>query len=133
MDTPEVGYNWKTKRDMEKSGKDLKTIIAEGKEATNFVKKLIKKGDQVGLEFDVKKMEPAKGGKPARLLAYVYLPDGRMLNEEIVKAGYGQIYTVPPNVKYVERFRKAEREAREGKRGLWALKRGNFHGVTGLP
>lgn len=73
----------------------------------------------MGLEFDVQKMEPPKGDKPARLLAYVYLSDGRMLNEEIVKARYGQVYTVPPNVKYVERIRKAEREARESKRGLW--------------
>jgi micrococcal nuclease len=97
----------------------LKTIIAEGKKATNFVKKLIKKGDQVGLEFDVQKIEPPKDGKPARLLAYVYLSDGRMLNEEIVKAGYRQVYTIPPNVKYIERFRKAEWEARENKRGLW--------------
>jgi micrococcal nuclease len=119
MDTPEVSYNRKTKRDMEKSGKDLKAIIAQGKEASNFVKKLVQKGDQVGLEFDVQKVEPPRDDKPARLLAYVYLADGRMLNEEIVKAGYGQVYTVPPNVKYVELFRKAEREARESKRGLW--------------
>jgi micrococcal nuclease len=42
-----------------------------------------------------------------------------MLNEEIIKSGYGKVHTVPPNVKYIERFRKAEREARERKRGLW--------------
>jgi micrococcal nuclease len=119
MDTPEVSYNWKTKRDMEKSGKNLKAIIAQGKEASNFVKKLVRKGLQVELEFDVQKIEPPRNNKPARLLAYVYLPDGRMLNEEIVKAGYGQVYTVPPNVKYVKRFKKAEQEARNAKMGLW--------------
>ena len=43
MDTPEVSYNHKTKRDMEKSGKDLKAIIDQGKESSNFVKKLVKK------------------------------------------------------------------------------------------
>jgi len=53
------------------------------------------------------------------LLAYIYLPDGRMLNEEIVKEGYGQVYTVPPNVRYEDRFLKAYREARESKTGLW--------------
>ena len=119
MDTPEVGYNWKTKSDMEKSGKDLKAIVGQGKEASNFVKKLVKTGDQVGLEFDVQKIEPPKDDKPVRLLGYVYLFDGRMLNEEIVRAGYGQVYTVPPNVKYVKRFRRAEQEARQGKRGMW--------------
>ena len=50
---------------------------------------------------------------------YVYLPDGKMLNEEIVKAGYAQVMTYPPNIKYQERFLKAYREARESKKGLW--------------
>ena len=42
-----------------------------------------------------------------------------MLNDEIVKAGYAMIMTIPPNVKYKERFLKAYQEAREGKMGLW--------------
>jgi micrococcal nuclease len=42
-----------------------------------------------------------------------------MLNEEIVKAGYAQLMTIPPNVKYQERFLKAYRGARESHRGLW--------------
>jgi hypothetical protein len=40
-----------------------------------------------------------------------------MLNEEIVWAGYANLLTMPPNVKHVERFRKAYREAREGRGG----------------
>ncbi len=59
------------------------------------------------LEFDVEKRD-----RYGRLLAYMYLPDGRMLNEEIVKAGYANILTVPPNMKYQERFLKAYRGAR---------------------
>jgi hypothetical protein len=55
----------------------------------------------------------------AGMLAYVYLPKGTILNEEIVKAGYANIMTVPPNVMYQERFLKAYREARENGRGLW--------------
>jgi micrococcal nuclease len=35
-----------------------------------------------------------------RLLAYVYLPDGKTLNEEIIRAGYAQIMTIPTDVKY---------------------------------
>jgi micrococcal nuclease len=42
-----------------------------------------------------------------------------MLNEEIVKAGYAQLMTIPPNLKYQERFLMAYREARENHRGLW--------------
>ncbi len=53
------------------------------------------------------------------LLSYVYLSDGKMLNEEIVKAGYANLMTYPPNVKYQERFLKAYREAKDNRRGLW--------------
>jgi micrococcal nuclease len=42
-----------------------------------------------------------------------------MLNEEIVKAGYANVMTIPPNVKYQDRFLKYYQEARKRKRGLW--------------
>ncbi len=42
-----------------------------------------------------------------------------MLNEEILKAGYATVMTIPPNVKYQDRFLKAYREARGNKKGLW--------------
>ncbi len=42
-----------------------------------------------------------------------------MLNEEIVKAGYANVMTIPPNVKYQDRFLKAYQEARKNKKGLW--------------
>ena len=73
-----------------------------------------KPGDTVKMEFDVEKRD-----KYSRLLGYVYLSDGKMLNEEIVKAGYANLMTIPPNVKYQDRFLKAYREARENRKGLW--------------
>jgi micrococcal nuclease len=85
-----------------------------GKRSTSFVKTLVKKGDAVGLEFDVQERD-----RYGRLLTYAYLPDGRMLNEEIIKAGYAQPMTIPPNVKYQERFLRAYQDARENRRGLW--------------
>jgi endonuclease YncB( thermonuclease family) len=56
-----------------------------------------------------------------RLLAYIYLEDGTFVNGEIMKAGYAQAMTVPPNVKYADLFVELEKEAREQKRGLWAM------------
>ncbi|MFN3265126.1 MAG: thermonuclease family protein, partial [Aquificaceae bacterium] len=56
-----------------------------------------------------------------RLLAYVWLSDGRMLNEVLVKEGYAMVYTIPPNVKYQERFLQAQRYARENRKGLWGM------------
>lgn len=114
IDAPESTPNKKAKNDAQRSGEDLKTITAMGKEATNYVKTLVKPGDTVRIEFDVQKRD-----KYGRLLGYVYLSDGRILNEEIVKAGYANLMTVPPNVKYQERFLKGYREARENRKGLW--------------
>ena len=42
-----------------------------------------------------------------------------MLNEEIVKAGYANVMTIPPNVKYKDMFLKAYNYAMESKLGLW--------------
>jgi micrococcal nuclease len=65
-------------------------------------------GDEVSLEFDMERT-----GRYGRLLAYVWLPDGRMFNEVLLEEGYAQVATFPPNVRYVERFEKAQREARQ--------------------
>ena len=54
-----------------------------------------------------------------RLLGYVYLPNGKMLNEEIVKAGYANVMTIPPDVKYKDRFLTAYQNAKERKGELW--------------
>jgi len=68
----------------------------------------------ITIELDVQERD-----RYGRILGYVYLSNGKMLNEEIVKAGYAIIMTIPPNVKYKNRFLKAYQEARESKRGLW--------------
>jgi micrococcal nuclease len=116
IDTPESRHNRKALRDAQKGHENIENIIKAGREATRFVQTLVKPGDEVQLEFDVQIRD-----KYGRLLAYVYLSDGRMLNEEILKAGYAQLLTYPPNIKYVDRFLKAYREARENNRGLWRI------------
>jgi endonuclease YncB( thermonuclease family) len=50
----------------------------------------------------------------------VYLADGRMLNEEMARAGMVAALVYPPNVKHVARIRAAVRDARQNRRGLWA-------------
>ncbi len=53
-----------------------------------------------------------------RLLRYVYLPDGRLVNAEIIKEGYGFAYLSFPFTK-AEEFRQHQVEAREQNKGLW--------------
>jgi len=114
IDTPESRVNKKTKKDAKRSGQDIETIIAMGKRATEYVESLVKPGGLITIEFDVQERDRYK-----RLLGYVYLSNGNMLNEEIVKAGYAVIMTIPPNVKYKDRFLRAYKQARERKGGLW--------------
>jgi micrococcal nuclease len=85
-----------------------------GKEAARYVRTIAREGDRLTIEFDVQKRD-----KYRRLLGYVYLENGRMLNEEIIKAGCASPVTIPSNVKYKDRFLKLYSEAREAKRGLF--------------
>lgn len=118
VDTPEVHYSDKLVRDAAKSHRDIKTIQAIGKTASDFTKNLCS-GKRVRLEFDVEKKDRYK-----RLLAYVYLEDGTFVNAKILEEGYGQIMTIPPNVKYAEYFLKLQQEARKNQKGLWGTKDG---------
>ncbi|MBL7995179.1 thermonuclease family protein, partial [bacterium] len=99
IDTPEAHANAKAGKDAERTGADIKVIVKQGNDAKNFVKQLVPEGVQVRVEVDVNERD-----KYGRLLVYLYLEDGRMINEEIVKAGYANLMTYPPNVRYRERF-----------------------------
>jgi micrococcal nuclease len=114
IDTPESRVNNKAKKDAKRSEQDIEIIIAMGKRATAYVESLVKPGDTITIEFDVQELD-----RYGRLLGYVYLSNGKMLNEEIIKAGYANVMTIPPNVKYKDMFLKAYQEARENERGLW--------------
>ena len=88
-----------------------------GKEASNETKKLLT-GKVVILQKDVSNTDKYK-----RLLRYVYLPIDEnqtlFVNDYLVRMGFAKVYTYPPDVKFNEQFRQAEKEARENKRGLW--------------
>ena len=56
-----------------------------------------------------------------RLLAYVYrADDGLFVNAELVRRGYATTLTIPPNVRYADRFRTLAAAARSAGRGLWS-------------
>ena len=84
-----------------------------GPEASAFTKSLCE-GQSVRLEYDWQRQDDYH-----RTLAYVYLPDGRMVNAELIKGGYGRAYTRFP-FKYSDLFREYQRDARQAGRGLWA-------------
>ncbi|WP_082882565.1 thermonuclease family protein [Paenibacillus swuensis] len=90
-------------------------IETYGKEASAFSKKRLT-GKTVVLFEDTGNTD-----RYGRWLRYLFVQgDPRMFNEELVREGYANTMTIPPNVMYSARFLKAEREARTNHKGLWA-------------
>lgn len=90
-----------------------------GKEASSENKRLLE-GKVVYLEKDISETD-----KFGRDLRYVYIKiDGQenylFINDYLVRQGYAQASTFPPDVKFTDQFMKAEREAKENNRGLWS-------------
>ncbi len=71
-------------------------------------------GETVRLEL----LRERTRGKYGRLLAYVYLPGGRMLNRVLVTEGYGYADRRFEHPRKSE-FAKLQKQAMRGARGLW--------------
>ena len=89
-----------------------KPVQCFGVEASKKNKELVE-GKMVRLEKDITDRD-----KYNRLLRYIWLDDV-LVNLELVKQGFAYSYSYPPDIKYQDQFLKAQREAREAKRGLW--------------
>lgn len=87
-----------------------------GKEASSRMKDLAS-GEMVRLESD-----PTQSFRDTydRLLAYVYLEDGQMLNRKMLAEGYAYEYTYGMPYKYQREFRELVALARTSGRGLWS-------------
>ncbi|MGH7303179.1 MAG: thermonuclease family protein, partial [Candidatus Rokuibacteriota bacterium] len=68
-----------------------------GREAAEVNRRLVV-GRRVRLELDVRTRD-----RNGRLLAYVWVGD-TMVNAELIRRGYAQVMTVPPNVRYQDLF-----------------------------
>jgi len=91
-----------------------KAVQCYGKIAAAFTKHLIG-NNSVRLEAD-----PLNTNRDRynRLLRYIYLPDGTLVNAEIIKQGYGFAYLGFPFTK-ADEFHHYELEAEHANRGLW--------------
>jgi len=56
-----------------------------------------------------------------RMLAHVFLPDGRNVTAHLLERGLGTALTVPPNLWQLACYRRAEARAQAAARGIWAL------------
>jgi len=100
VDTPEIAH-----------GETLDQHF--GPQAADFTRRLTQ-GQNVRLEL----LKDRTRGVHGRLLAYVVLPDGRMLNRLLVEEGYGY---ADPRFEHPRRseFRRLQTAARKAGKGLW--------------
>ena len=88
--------------------------VPEGKLASDHTKELV--GDsELYLEYGTDPQD--RYGRP---LCYVYLPDGTMLNEQILADGYAKVLIVGKNKEYKELFTEIQEQAKAEGRGLWS-------------
>lgn len=86
------------------------------KEAAVFLADL-SLGKKVRLESDETQQLKDKYG---RLLRYVFLGDGRMLNYLLIQEGYAYEYTYDLPYTYQDAFKNAQLQAMSDKKGLWS-------------
>jgi len=83
-----------------------------GPQASSFNHRLVE-GKQVRLVFGAERRDDY-----GRLLAYVYLGDA-FVNAILVRRGFAETLTIPPNDRYAERLKRLEIAASRAGRGLW--------------
>lgn len=92
-----------------------KPVEPFGPEASRYTKQRVE-GKTVTLEFDKERQD-----RYGRTLAYVTI-DGALLNEELIRQGLGRAQLQYPYSNLMKRrFRAAEDEAKEARRGIWSL------------
>ncbi|MCM8765786.1 MAG: thermonuclease family protein [Candidatus Omnitrophica bacterium] len=106
IDTPEIRKRVKDKwiyspQPFSLEAKELNQMLVEKK--------------WIRLEYDVEKKD-----RYGRLLSYVFVDD-IFVNAKLLEEGLAFLYTLPPNVKYVDNFVSLQRKAREEERGIWKI------------
>ncbi|MGD9496232.1 MAG: thermonuclease family protein [Armatimonadota bacterium] len=92
---------------------EMRPVQAWAEAATEANRELVE-GRGVLLELDAQERD-----RYGRLLAYVYV-DGLFVNAEMVRRGYAQVSTYPPNVRHQDSLLAAEGAARAAGCGLWS-------------
>lgn len=108
IDTPEIAH--------EASGtRPAQAAECFGEEASSYTESLIPVGTPVRLERDVVPRDDY-----GRVLAYVYrAADGIFVNYEVIRQGYAQPLTIPPNITFSNLMVDAARSAERDDVGLW--------------
>jgi len=103
IDTPEIANPYNPKEDR------------FGPEAARYAKQLLEKQSV----YLIKDPMQSNRDKYERLLRYVFLEDGTLINAELVKEGYAFNYIYEP-FQFMKQFDYLEKQAKENRMGLWS-------------
>jgi endonuclease YncB( thermonuclease family) len=101
INSPEIDHKGKKSEFMAHAAKDLNSRLVHGV--------------QIILEYG-----PEKRDSYGRLLAYVFLKNGDMVNAIMARKGLAYIMLKRPNVKYKELFMECQQKAMKEKLGIWS-------------
>ena len=101
VDTPEVAH-------------PEKPIECFGEEATQRAKELLENQ----MVYLIPDSLSSNQGKYGRILRYVFLQDGLLINAELIKEGFGFNYIYEP-FQFMKQFDYLEKQAKENRLGLW--------------
>ncbi|OYO18875.1 hypothetical protein BI335_06510 [Enemella evansiae] len=90
------------------------TVQCGGPEATEWLKRRLPAGAEVSLQYDVERTDGY-----GRTLAKV-ISRGQNVSAEIAREGLGLAMVIAPNRAFYPEVQAAERQARDGRRGLFA-------------
>lgn len=86
-----------------------------GDSATAALQRMVHRDVEVSLELGRDSTD-----RYGRTLAFVWLPDGRMVNEELVRSGWAVVYLYDrKNLRHAPRIQAAQDSARAGRQGWW--------------
>ena len=117
IEAPETRHSTKLYRAAKENMHSPQQEAELGEKARSFLLDLLPVHNSVRLEFESDSMIKDRYG---RLLAYVYLEDGRMLNEIMVSQGQARVYRYTP-CQLTPHLRELEKQARTAQIGFWGL------------
>lgn len=100
LDTPELEAPEPRERALGRRAREVNAALVQGQE--------------VRLEYDREHYDQYN-----RVLAYVFTPDGTMINAALVAQGLARVMITPPNLRYQALLVEQQRRAIAARRGIW--------------
>lgn len=94
--------------------RDKKPAEPFGVAARDALRQLLKSERRIGVQYGGERKD-----RHGRILAHLYLSDGRSVQQWLLQNGYAIAVAIAPNIGHVACYQQAEQLAQSKRRGLW--------------